>query len=521
MDQPADGLARALSTLDDPPLISLVIPVLDDEHALRITLDSIQAQIYRRFQITFTSSPAATAPTWAADLRQLYPFTIEIAEPGRSLGALKGVYVTVVFPGDALSPDALGQVALAAGAEPPAVIYADENNGRPLFKPDWSPDFLLSTDYLGRAVFYHRDWLMRAGGVGETLCRASLYDLNLRITEICPPPLHIPRILLTCQEEATDSSVNEAMSASLQSAILRRGLSGEVSPVKGHPGFYILHARPPVNSLVSILIATHDQPELLQKCLHSVFTQTRDCQFEVVLVDHQSQRDETRAVIVNWSNQEPHRFRCLPYTGEFNFSKINNFAAARARGDLLLLLNNDTEVINPHWLSELAGAASRPTSGAVGAALEYPDGRIQHGGIVMGVDDLAVHAFKDLPTEAPGYMNRLLVPSNFLAVTGACLMVRTSVYHALGGLSEDYAVAGGDIDFCLRAAQKGMYNILLPHVRLLHHESATRGFEDSYQKFSRLQKELDQLSHRWPDYAIRDPYYHPCLDGKGKFTIQI
>ena len=136
----------------------------------------------------------------------------------------------------------------------------------------------------------------------------------------------------------------------------------------------------------------------------------------------------------------------------------------------------------------------------------------------MGVDDLAVHAFKDLPSNAPGYMGRLLVPSNFLAVTGACLMVRAEVFHGVGGFDENFAVAGGDIDFCLRVARKGMYNILLPHVRLIHHESATRGFEDSYQKFSRLQKELDLLSQRWPETIKQDPYYHPCLDGQGKFT---
>ena len=164
---------------------------------------------------------------------------------------------------------------------------------------------------------------------------------------------------------------------------------------------------------------------------------------------------------------------------------------------------------------------ARPGSGAVGAVLEYPNGRIQHGGILLGMDDLAVHAFKDLTASAPGYMHRLQVPSNFLAVTGACLMVPAELYNRLGGLNEAYAVAGGDIDFCLRIAQKGMYNIVLPHVRLIHHKSATRGFEDSYRKFSRLQNELEQLRQRWPDFCRRDPFYHPCLDRRGKFSERV
>jgi len=288
--------------------------------------------------------------------------------------------------------------------------------------------------------------------------------------------------------------------------------------VKNRPDYAVIHYRPPENACTSILIATRDQPELLQKCLTSIFTLTRHSRFEVVLVDHESQLAETKAIISAWRVKEPERFRCFNYVGEFNFSKINHYAAAQANGDFLLLLNNDTEVTAPDWLDEMVGYAARPTSGAVGAVLEYPDGRIQHGGILMGVDDLAVHAFKDLPSNAPGYMGRLLVPSNFLAVTGACLMVRAEVFHGVDGFDEDFVVAGGDIDFCLRVARKGMYNILLPHVRLIHHESATRGFEDSYPKFSRLKKELDLLSQRWPEAINQDPYYHPCLDRHGKFT---
>ena len=439
-----------------------------------------------------------------------------------------GDYFCVVFPGDTLAKDALAQIAVAAGtAHDPALIYADEElrlpnsrHGQMLYKPGWSPDFLLSTDYIGRAAFFSKNWAEKAGGITLPYGRAALYDLALRMTEICPAPVHLPVVLLTRSAELGDEREEEAMTRAVREVLQRRGQAGEVTPVKGHPGFSIVHYQPPKNAYTSILIATRDQPELLDSCLTSIFTLTKHSRFEVVLVNHESRMAETKAVIADWRAKEPDRFRCFDYAGEFNFSTINNYAASQAGGNFLLLLNNDTEVTTADWLEEMTGYAARPGSGAVGCVLEYPDGRIQHGGILMGVDDLAVHAFKDLPSNAPGYMGRLLAPSNFLAVTGACMMVRAEVFHSLGGLNEDFAVGGGDIDFCLRVAQKGMYNILLPHVRLIHHESATRGFEDSYQKFSRLQKELDLLSQRWPEIVSHDPYYHPCLDGKGRFTTQ-
>lgn len=521
-------LIASISILDKPPRFTLIVSGGGGPDALETTLDSIQAQLYPPHQIILIAGAEAEHSDWLARLRGRYALQIHNTENPDLLSAVAGDYFCVLFPGDTLTKDALGQAAIAAGtAQDCALIYADEDHclpgGRhrqPLYKPDWSPDFLLSTDYISRAVIFKKDWAEKAGGIELPCSRISLYDLTLRITEVGPRPVHLPRVLLTRSAEPADKNVGSEMIGVVQAALQRRGVAGGVTSVVDRPGFSIVHIRPPENILTSILIATRDQPELLQKCLESIFRLTRQSRFEVVLVDHESRMAETKAVIAKWRVKEPERFRCFVYVGEFNFSKINNYAASQASGDFLLLLNNDTEVTEPDWLEEMTGYAARPTGGAVGGVLEYPDGRIQHGGILMGVDDLAVHAFKDLPVDASGYMGRLLVPSNFLAVTGACLMVRAEVFKDLGGLSDDYAVAGGDIDFCLRIAKKGMYNILLPHVRLIHHESATRGFEDNYQKFSRLKKELDLLSRRWPEYVSHDPYYHQCLDSKGRFTTQ-
>ena len=491
--------------------------------------DSIQAQLYSPSQIILLTNSENDAAVWLADLCDRFPLTQLRKENANLLDMLTGEYFCVVFPGDILSADALGQVAILAGVgNEPALIYGDDDHtlpggkrGQPVLKPDWSPEFLLSTDYIARGVFFNRNGAARAGWIDQSCSRASLYDLALKISEISPPPSHLPKILLTrAQEDPELDDDADQMAGALRAALQRRGLDGDVTPVENQPGYFITHLRPPDTCLTSILIATRDQPELLHKCLESIFTITQSSRFEVILVDHESQRPETKETIAHWRMREPGRFQCLSYTGDFNFSRINNHAASQAKGNLLLLLNNDTEVIAPDWLEEMAGYACVPTSGAVGVALEYPNRRIQHGGIIMGITDLAVHAFKDQPARAPGYMGRLQVPSNFLAVTGACLMVRADVFQALGGLSENFAVAGGDIDFCLRIAREGMYNILLPHVRLIHHESATRGFEDSYQKYSRLKAELDVLARRWPEFVSRDPYYHPCLDTQGRFSTR-
>jgi GT2 family glycosyltransferase len=272
--------------------------------------------------------------------------------------------------------------------------------------------------------------------------------------------------------------------------------------------------------MVSIIICTRDQPVYLNACLESIFEHTCYSNFEVVLVDHESRLASTRKVIQKWHDKETDRFRVVQKSGPFNFSVLNNAGVQSARGTFILLLNNDVEVISPEWLTEMAGWAGRPHAGAVGACLLYPNQTIQHAGILLGMRDYAVHAFKGLPAENPGYQNRLLVPSNFLALTGACLMTRRSLYEDLGGLDEQFAVAGGDIDFCLRIHQLGFQNVLLPHIRLFHYESATRGFEDNPEKVKRLMMEYELLRARWPETIKTDPYYHPEFNRiRGDFSL--
>jgi GT2 family glycosyltransferase len=517
--------ANSTAQLTQAARIAVILPLTGDPAALQTSLASLRAQSYPPQQVYLLTFPGEPTVPLPAGMASSPPVRILASPQSHLLDSLESELFTILVPGDALLPDALAQVALADASSPaPGLLYGDERSapgahlpGQTLRKPDWSPDFLLGSDYIGRAVFFSRTAVLAAGDWAGDCSRAARYDLALRISENSPRPVRIPHLLL---QRSAELPLDDAagMPAAAEAALQRRGLTGQVSPLAGRPGYQLCRLQPPRGAQVSILIATHDQPELLAHCLDSIFTHTQPPDFEVLLVDHASQRTETRALITEWQQREPQRFRVLAYAGPFNFSHINNLAAAQARGQFLVLLNNDTEVLSPTWLDDLAGYAAQPHAGAVGAVLEYPNGRIQHAGILLGVDDLAVHAFKGLPGDAPGALGRLLVPSNFLAVTGACLMVRAETYQSVGGLCEDFAVAGGDVDFCLRLAQKGLYNIVLPHVRLVHHESATRGFENRYAKFARLQDELDLLRQRWPQYAMQDPYYHPCLDNQGKFT---
>jgi GT2 family glycosyltransferase len=293
----------------------------------------------------------------------------------------------------------------------------------------------------------------------------------------------------------------------------RQGLRARLESLPGRPALAVPHFELPPGDTVSIIICSHDQPRLLNTCLESVFGLTRGIDFEVVLVDHASRQQATRQLIADWQRKEPRRLLVERAEGAFNFSSLNNAGVRRARGRYLTLLNNDIEVISPDWLLEMAGWAQRPTVGVVGACLLYPNDTIQHAGILLGMRDLAVHAMKGRRASDPGFMQRLRVPSNFLALTGACLMLRRELYAELGGLDERFAVAGGDIDLCLQASARGFFNLLLPQVRLYHYESATRGFEDSPAKQARLRQEYDLLRQRWPaQVSDCDPFYHPALE---------
>jgi GT2 family glycosyltransferase len=261
---------------------------------------------------------------------------------------------------------------------------------------------------------------------------------------------------------------------------------------------------------VSLLIPTRDGLAVLKRCLDSLVAKTTYPRFEIVIVDNQSREPATLAYLA--SLVESGRARVVPYDRPFNYSAINNLAAREARGEVLCLLNNDVEVITPDWLTELVSHALRPDVGAVGAKLLYPNDTIQHAGVVTGLWEIAGHVHRFLPREAPGYFSRAHLVQNVSVVTGACLAIRRELYLALGGLEEDnLAVAFNDVDFCLRVDAAGYRNVWTPWAELYHHESFSRGPEDTPEKQQRANREVDYMKRRWGAQLKADPYYNPNL----------
>ena len=268
--------------------------------------------------------------------------------------------------------------------------------------------------------------------------------------------------------------------------------------------------------MISIIIPTRDNGLYLDKCLASIFEKTTYGTFEVVILDNGSSQAETKALFDRWKSVEGDRIRVIRMDTPFNYARLNNEGVRQTRGDLVCLLNDDTEVITPNWLEELAGQAQRKSIGAVSAFLLYPNSTIQHAGVILGVSGLANHSHRHWPASWVGYFGRLLITANYAAVTGACLMVDKKRYLDAGGLDENLAVAYNDVDFCLRLLKNGYRNIVLSHVRLYHDESRSRGSDIATDNQNRLAREAQVLRKRWGDILANDPYYSPNLTRKGE-----
>ncbi len=271
----------------------------------------------------------------------------------------------------------------------------------------------------------------------------------------------------------------------------------------------VIHPLPAAPPLVTLIIPTRDRADLLQQAVESLLAKTDYAPFEILIVDNESREAETRALLEELTRHP--RVRVLPVAGEFNFSRLNNLGVAQARGEVIGLLNNDLEAMHAGWLREMVSHALRPEIGAVGARLWYPDGTMQHGGVLLGVGGVATHAHAGVRREH-GYFGRAHLTQNFSAVTGACLVLRKEIYQRFGGLDEtELPVAFNDVDFCLRLRAAGLRIVWTPHAELRHHESASRGVEDTAEKQRRFLREIATMRRRWGDLLERDPYYNPNL----------
>jgi len=436
----------------------------------------------------------------------------------RAMEEASGEFVVLLDHDDLLEPEALAELArVIADVDDVDVIYSDEDKmdelGRlmqPHFKCDWDPELLLSYPYLGHITAIRSDVMHRIGGFRPEFDGSQDYDVMLRATEMARKVVHIPKVLYHWRVVAGSAAgdpdakpwATMASRRALQDAVVRRGIDGSVDSGP-FQGAYHLRRQVSDTPTVAIIIPFRDQAALTMACLESIARSPGHPIEEIVLIDNGSTEPETREMRRRLELRGD--VRVLDYPGAFNWATINNVAAATCTADMLLFLNNDVEADSEGWLHALVEQAQRPEVGAVGARLAFPDGTLQHAGVVLGMGALAGHIFLGLPKGHGGYYGWDRIVRSVSAVTAACMLVRREVFEQMGGFDEEFAVAYNDIDFCLRLGQAGLRVIYTPHAALTHHESVSRGL-------SGYSNDNSVFVGRWSqDLVAGDPFFSPNL----------
>lgn len=523
--QEVSAMRAESRTYKHAPLVSIITPVFDTPVPwLEAAIESVLAQAYENWELILVDDASTDADTVAAlpvlAARDPRIFLERLEKSGgisaasnKGLAVASGDWIGLLDHDDLLEPDALFQNVKLLQAHPDAdLIHSDEDklteNGfdAPLFKPDWSPDFFLSYNYICHFTTLRRTVVDAVGGFRSEFDGAQDYDLFLRVTERTQRIHHIPRILYHWRRSASSTSDNirrkpkalEAGKRAIEEHLQRRGEAGHVA-VDWRTHAYWVKRDVRRARRVCIIIPARDGIPLLSRCIESLVKKTGYADYEIVIVNNDSHSDEAR----DYFSQTKHRV--LNFEGPFNFSAINNFAVERTECPWLLFLNNDVEIIDSEWLSAMVEHVQRPEVGAVGARLLYPDDTIQHAGVVLGVGGIAQHAFRGFPAEDPGVNRQLQVTRNYSSVTGACLMTRREVFNEVGGFDEErLPVTFNDVDLCLKLHRAGYLIVYTPFAKLYHHESATR-------RRSVEALETDVMRERWPDFLERDPFYNPNL----------
>jgi glycosyltransferase involved in cell wall biosynthesis len=534
------ALRTAAAALSPAPMISVLMPVYNPaERWLAAAIDSVLAQVYPHWELCLADD-ASTAPQVGALLARYAAADPRIkivrreknghisAATNSALALATGEFAALLDQDDELAPHALYCIAAEiAGHSDVQLLYTDEDKldeqgGRfhPHFKPDWNPDLLCGQNYLSHLAVYRTALLRALGGLREGFEGSQDWDLALRATERIPAAAirHIPRVLYHWRANEGSTALhlgekryaNEAARRTLMEHFARRGIAAEVRPTIGQH-WQVTYPLPRPRPLVSVIIPTRNGAELLKVCLASLFARTNYAPYEILLINNRSDDPAALALLAEAAREEG--VRVLDFDGPFNYSAINNFAVGHARGDVLCLLNNDIEVREPLWLDELVSHAVRPEIGAVGARLLYPDSRLQHAGVITGLGGVAGHAFKHFAAQEPGTPQfRPHLIQNLSVVTAACLAIRRELYLAVGGFdAEHLPIAFNDVDFCLKVEALGYRNLYTPFAELIHHESASRGREDSPEKIRRFQGEIAAIKRRWGDRLQHDPAYNPNL----------
>lgn len=422
-----------------------------------------------------------------------------------------GGWLVHVTNGERLEPDALLRVAAEiAGAPEAALVYWDDTVARgdgliraPRLKPGWNADLQWAQDYVGSAAVSCAR-ARAAGGADAGAGPAAWFDLVARVADAAGADgvRRVPRVLSHRPAETVDG-------AEARAACVARLTRAAAAP-DSHGHVRVTWPVPKPAPLVSLIVPTRDRLDLLEPCIAGLLHRTDYPALEVLIADNGSRERRTHAYLETVARDA--RVRVVPCPGAFNFAAINNRAAALARGSVLGFVNNDIEVMEPGWLTEMVGHALRPGVGAVGAKLLYPSGLVQHAGVIVGLDGLAGHAHRFYPGEHPGYMGRLQCAQVLSAVTAACLVVRRDVFKEAGGFDEAaFAVAYNDVDLCLRLGRRGLETVWTPYAVLRHKETATRERDYAPARQAQYRQESTAFRQRWGHVIADDPHYHPLL----------
>ena len=521
------------------PCVSIVVPVYNTPLPFfKQMVQSVRRQTYTNWQLVLVDAsdaahpaPGALAQKLAAqDGRILYQ-KIEnggiAANTTAGFAAATGAYLALLDHDDVLYPNALFacvQTIQTTGAD---FVYSDEivlsadlkQLGGYHFKPDFAPDYLRGVNFITHLAVFSRPLLDAAGAYeSREYDGAQDHDLFLRLTEKARKIEHIKQVLYIWRGHAGSTAAGmeakpyavEAGVRAIDAQLARLGLPGKAMPVPGAPGAFQVRYELTGRPLVSVLIPNKDHTADLDRCLTSLYQNAGYDNFEVLVIENNSTDPATEA----YYQTLPGRFarcRVVRYQGPFNFSAINNFGAQFAKGEHLLLLNNDIEILSGDFLRELLSYSQRPDVGAVGAKLYYPDDTIQHAGVLMGINGSAGHSHKSYPRTAVGDLYRLVTTQNYMAVTGACLMTKASLYHAAGGLDEEkFAVAYNDVDYCLKLWGQGLHNVYTPRAEAYHYESKSRGLDTLSENAQRYEREKANFYAKYKQYIDNyDPYYNP------------
>ena len=523
---------------DYSPLISIAVPAYQTPvEFLRQMIESLIVQTYSNWELCIVNASPdneemqkVLAEYSAGDSRVRFcnlKENLGIAEnTNRAFAMAKGEFVGLLDHDDLLAPNALYEIVKILQDHPQAdALYTDEDkvtteldeHFQPHLKSDFNLDLLRSNNYICHFFVVRKSIVEKAGGFRKEFDGAQDYDFIFRCTENAGEVLHVPEILYhwrthkasTADNPASKMYAFEAGKRAIEAHLERTGTKGEVSHTQDL-GFYRVKYPVQGKPLVSVIIPNKDEKETLQTCLEMLEKNTGYQNFEIIIVENNSTTDEIFRYYKELSGNR--KIHLLRWGKEFNYSAINNFAVAHAKGEYLLFLNNDVKSINSDWLEEMLGVCQRPEVGGVGAKLIYPDNTIQHAGCVIGMGGIAGHMFVDMPADHTGYLHKASLLQDMSAVTAACLLMKKEVFEQAGGFTEELAVAFNDVDLCLKVRKNGYLIVYDPYVKLYHMESKTRGAEDSKEKVRRFQTEIEYMRCHWIDILKNgDPCYNKNL----------